>query len=570
MATAASELLSSTAVQPPAVSTNAPAPVRQINGNVLRLLGGELNTLFGQYSSDRRQQELKFIRNLRQYLGLYDPEIEGKLDPNRSKAYPRITRVKCISMLSRVMNLMYPGNEDNWTLEASPSAEMDPQDVAAAVNELIQARSAEGVDTQPTEEMIDAAIQRLAEKRADKLRTLIKDQLEELGGDQTLDVIQLDRKVVQSGIIYGLGVLEGPYVRTEQKVGWVVSEDGQSYSPQTIDIRKPQYEFTSVWDFYPDMAGRKLPGEGYFLRKVMGKSQLRKLADRPEFLGDEIKKFIRDYDSGNYKPKEFETELRTMGTKANVNDIKRDPQGKYELIIWKGPVSGQRLRDCGADVPDAQIADDVEAEIWMLDSRIIKADINTWRKLGLDVKTVHTFIFDEDDTSPIGNGLPNVMRDSQMSVSAATRMTLDNASVTCGPQLEINTALLRTDQDVTAIEAYKNWYRDDDGPSAQFPAVRKIEVDGHLAELQNLIGLFMNFADLETFVGAATGGDMEKMPSEPMRTAAGASMLRGDAALPFKDIIRNFDSFKQSQILSLVQFNKKFNPGLAPKSATTT
>jgi hypothetical protein len=177
---------------------------------------------------------------------------------------------------------------------------------------------------------------------------------------------------------------------------------------------------------------------------------------------------------------------------------------------------------------------------------------------------MHTFVFDEDDTSPIGNGLPNVMRDSQMSVCAATRMTLDNASVTCGPQFEINTQLLRTDQDVTAIEAYKNWYRDDDGVSAQFPAVRRIEVDGHLAELQQLINLFMNFADLETFVGAATGGDMEKMPSEPMRTAAGASMLRGDAALPFKDIIRNFDSFKQSVILSLVQFNKKFNPGLAP------
>jgi hypothetical protein len=552
------------AASPPAVTTNAQTPVRQINSMVLRQLGGELGTLFTQYSSDRRQQELKYLRNLRQYLGLYDPEIEKLLDPNRSKAYPRITRVKCVSMLSRIINLMYPGNEDNWTLEASPSAEMDPQDVAEAIKELVAERQQDGVDTPPTQEMIDAAIQRLAEKRADKLRNLIKDQLEELGGDQTLDVIQMDRKVVQSGIMYGLGVLEGPYVRTEQKTGWVVADDGQSYEPKTIDVRKPQYEVTSVWDFYPDMAGRSLPGEGYFIRKVMGKSQLRKTADRADFLKKQILDFITQYPNGNYKPKEFETELRTMGTKANVNDIKSDPQGKYEIIIWKGPVSGQKLRDCGADVPDAQIADDVEAEIWMLDDRLIKADINPWRKLGLDVKTVHCFIFDEDDTSPIGNGLPNVMRDSQMSVSAATRMTLDNASVTCGPQLEINTALLRTDQDVTAIEAYKNWYRDDDGASAQFPAVRKIEVDGHLAELQNLIGLFMNFADLETFVGAATGGDLEKMPSEPMRTAAGASMLRGDAALPFKDIIRNFDSFKQSQILSLVQFNKKFNPGLAP------
>jgi hypothetical protein len=549
---------------PPAVSTNAPTPVRTLNRQVLTQLGGELKELFSQYSSDRRQQELKFLRNLRQYLGLYDPEIEKLLDPKRSKAYPRITRVKCISMLSRIMNLMYPGNEKNWELNASPSAEMDPQDVAQAVNDLVQQRQQDGVPTPASEDMIDAAIQRLATKRADALSKLIDDQLQELGGDQSLDVIQLDRRVVQSGIMYGLGVLEGPYVRIEQKTGWAVTQDGQGYQPVTRDIRKPQFDFMSVWDFYPDMAGRSLPGEGYFIRKVMGKSQLRKLADRDDFFGDEIKSYIVSYPNGNYQPKEFETDLRTMGTKSEVNAQKRDPQGRYEVIVWKGPVSGQRLRDLGATVADANLADDIDAEVWMVDGRLIKADINPWRALGVNVKTVHTFNFDEDDTSPIGNGLPNVMRDSQMSVSAATRMTLDNASVTCGPQLEINTALLRTDQDVTAIEAYKNWYRDDDGASAQFPAVRKIEVDGHLDELQKLIGLFMNFADLETFVGAATGGDMEKMPSEPMRTAAGASMLRGDAALPFKDIIRNFDSFKQSVILSLVQFNKKFNPGLAP------
>jgi hypothetical protein len=342
--------------------------------------------------------------------------------------------------------------------------------------------------------MLDAAIQRLAEKRARGLSKLIDDQLQEIGGDQTLDVIQLDRKVVQSGIQYGLGVLEGPYVRTEQKVGWVAAEDG-TFAPQTREVRKPQFDFLSVWDFYPDMSGRKLPGDGYFVRKIMGKSQLRKLADRPGFFAKEIKKIIERTPDGNYNPKEFETDLRTMGTKSEVSDKKRDPQGKYEIVVWKGPVSAQKLRDLGADVADANIADDIEAEVWMIDNNIINADINPWRKLGLTVKTVHCFVFDEDDTSPIGNGLPNVCRDSQMSICAATRMTLDNASVTCGPQFEINTQLLRTDQDVTTIEAYKNWYRDDDGASAQFPAVRRIEVDGHLNELQALIQMFMGFAD---------------------------------------------------------------------------
>lgn len=143
-------------------------------------------------------------------------------------------------------------------------------------------------------------------------------------------------------------------------------------------------------------------------------------------------------------------------------------------------------------------------------------------------------------------------------------MLLDNASVVCGPNLEVNTDLMRPDQDLTSISAYKVWYREGQGPEAQFAAVRNVEINSHLPELTKIIELFMKFADAETFVGPATGGDMAQTPSEPMRTAAGASMMRGDAALPFKDIVRSFDSFTQSVIEAMLQFNKKLNKELAP------
>lgn len=552
--------------KPPAVETGAETPVRKISSDQLRTLGMELSKLFDQYASDRRLTELKWMKNLRQYLGIYDPEIESQLGgPNRSRAYPRVTRVKCISVLSRIMNLMFPGNERNWELKASPSAEMDPKDVATAVQELAEERQKEGLPVEMDMQFIDAAVNRLACYRADKLSLLVDDQLQEIGGDQTLDYISLNRKVVQSGILYGVGVLRGPYVREERKTQW--AGDGQGgFAPQTRSIYKPQYDFLPVWDFYPDMSGRVLPGEGYFIRLVMGRAELRRLANRSDFFGDQIKSYLRNNTQGNYKPREFETELRTMGTKANIADgQKQDPQSKYEVLVWNGPISAKKLQEVGVEVPKAQQADDVEAEIWLVDGNVIKADMNAWRKLGVNVKTVHCFVFDEDDTSPIGNGLPNVVRDSQLSIAAATRMMLDNASVTCGPNLELNLSLLRQDQDLTSIEPYKIWYKEDDNPAtAQAPAVRKVDIDGHLDELKGMIEMFMQFSDFETFVGPATGGDMEKMPSEPMRTAAGASMLRGDAALPFKDIIRNFDFFTQSVILSLVEFNRKFNPDLAP------
>lgn len=545
---------------------DGPPPAPRINGVVLRQLGAQYKSLFDKYAAERIPAEQKWLKNLRQYLGIYDPEVERQLPKNRSRAYPRLTRVKCISLLSRVMNLMFPGNEDNWELRASPSPEMDPEAVALAVQELITELSAGGEQPELTQEFIDEAVRRLATKSARKLTELIKDQLLEIGGDQTADWISLNRKVCDSGIKFGIGVLEGPYVRKIQQSGWVAVEGGK-FQPVTREIFKPQYDFLPVWDYYPDMSARTLPGgEGYFVRKVLGRSALRKLANRKDFFPTVVKEVITNIPSGNYKPKSFETELRTMGlsSHADTTSSQASAREKYEVIIWRGPVSAVRLREAGAEVPDNMMADDVEAELWMVENYIIKAEINPWRKLGIDMRTVHVFSFDEDDTSPISQGLPGIVRDSQMSIAAAVRMSLDNASITCGPNLEINTALMRADQDLTAIEPYKIWYRDDEGITAQYPAVRRVEIDGHLNELQMLVKMFLEFAEIETFIGPSTGGDMTKVPSEAMRTAAGGSMLRGDAALPFKDIVRNYDCFTQSVIWSIVQFNKKFNPDQAP------
>ena len=559
-------LNASSDIDPPAIKVEGDdAPVKKIDKEGLKSLGNHLDKLFRQYVSDRRIAELRWMRNQRQYLGVYDPDIEKELSANRSKAYPKITRIKCISVLSRLMNLMFPGNERNWELRASPSPEMSVPDVQQAIRDQQQKDQAAGVQAQVDKDYVTSAVQVLADKRADDLSNVIDDQLEELGGDQTYDYVALNREVVLSGVLYGLGVLRGPFAREVKSTVWGVDPQTQQPAPQERTVYKPQFEFTSVWDYYPDLSAKTFAQmDGDFERKVMSRSQVRKLADRPDFFGDVIKKYLAGKSTGNYRPQQFEMELRVMGVKTNVNEVKAET-AKFEIIIWRGQVSGDYLKMAGVDVAEDKLSDDMEAEVWLLDSHVIKADMNPWAKLGVDVKTVHTFLFDTDDTSPIGQGLPNIIRDSQMSIAAATRMLLDNASVVCGPNLELNTDLLRADQDLTSTSAYKIWYREGEDASAQWPAVRNIQIDSHLPELQAIIELFMKFADAETFVGPATGGDMAQAPSEPMRTAAGASMLRGDAALPFKDIVRSFDQFTQSVIQSIVQFNRKFNPELAPE-----
>jgi len=544
---------------PAALPPQPDAPVRQINQQALDALGKTMVETFERYKRERHATEQQWLKNLRQYLGVYDPEIKQSMDPKRSMAYPRMTRVKCISVLARLMNLMFPGNERNWELNASPNAEMSPEDIKMAVEGLMQKNQQAGVQMQITEEMVQTAIQNLADDRAKSAALAIDDQLQELGGDQTLDYIALNRQVLQSGIIYGTGVMFGPFVRTSERTVWQRNPITGQYTPTTVPVFKPQFDFLPVWDFYPDMSAKTFyQMDGYFRRYVFQRNQLRKLAERTDFIPEQIRKYLARNPKGNYKPLGFETELRQMGLADNVN-LEGPDSSKYEVRVWHGYVTGQQLRDAGAEVKEDMLGDDIEAELWMIDNTIIKAEMNAWRSLGIDVRQVHIFSFDQDDTSIFSRGLPEVVRDTQMSICAATRMLMDNASVVCGPNIEINMDLVRLDQDLKSVHAYKFWYRNGEGVDSQYPAIREIPIASHLQELMSIVELHMKFMDAETFVGPATGGDMARGPSEPMRTAAGASMLRGDAALPFKDIVRNFDTFTQSYIYALVQFNRKFN-----------
>lgn len=533
------------------------AAVRTPNFDKLRAIGQRLLGQFTGYERDRRLAEMRWTQNARQYLGIYDPEVESQIEKGRSKAYPKLTRVKCVSMLSRMMNLLFPSSEKNWSLTCSPVPNLSEEDLNLILTTL-------QISTDPSvpleDRMIEMAIVEFAKERSRNLEREIEDQLAEIGGSRMVDYVALCRKVLMSGIIYGMGVLKGPFVRMQTQRTWVRDATTGKITAVTNEVFRPQFEFVPIWDYYPDMSAKYLHQmDGQFQRIVMARHQLRELADREDFFGDIITKYIADNPKGNYKRRSYETEIKAMGVQNNVND--QDGR-KYEVLVWDGYIPARDLAAAGEEIPEDKLADQIEAVVWTLDGEVIKADMNPWVRLGVDqkVNTYHHFIFEEDESTLTGNGLPNIMRDSQMAVSASSRMMLDNAGVICGPNLEINLDLMRMDQDLTSVHAYRTWYREGLGAEANVQAVRNIQIDGHLDELMKVVELFRNFADTETFINPATGGDMSKGPSEPFRTATGASIMKGDAALPFKDVVRNFDLFTQSVISSLVAFNAQFNP----------
>jgi hypothetical protein len=543
------------AVQPDA-TTNLQAQPLVLKPDGIARLGAMLGTRFQQYEWDRRVTELQWERNERQYLGVYDPDVEKNMDINRSRAYPKLTRVKCVSMLSRLMNLLFPVDDKNWTIAPTAVPNLDQADLQQLLDTLYPPPAT----MTPTAASLNAAMPMAQPPQPiipddDKIEQAIRDFAK--GGARVMDWVVLCRKVLQSGIKYGMGVLKGPFVEEQAQRKWVADAQGR-ITAVPVTAYRPRFEFVYLWDYYPDLSVRRFDQmDGQYERVVMSRHELIKLKNRPDFFADQIDKVFQQIPTGNYKRRAYETELLAMGPQLNVLYSNNN---KYEAYVWTGFVSARELSDCGVDVGKVELDEDVQANVWTINGIVIKAEISPWTRLdkGDEMRMYHVFIFEDNETALMGNGLPQIMRDSQMGVCAAVRMAIDNASIQ--RNFEVNTNLLRLDMDISSIETDKIWYRDDDSPATlQYPAVRSVELPMNIPEMMSLAKMFSEFADQETFVNAATGGDMQKGPSEPFRTATGASMLRGDAALPFKDVVRNFDRFTESVINSILIFNRNFN-----------
>lgn len=520
-----------------------------LNTERLRSMGTSLKGLFAEYEKARQPREQQWLKNVRQFIGEYDSTILERLNPQQSRAYPRITRVKCLSMVARLHALLFPAGEKNWGVDSSPHPHLPIERLHDVAERWLQ-ESGGDPEAQATQEDLDRLVLVVAREIASAMERVIDDQLRDAADTSGDDYPALVRDVLFSGVMYGCGVLKGPMTVVQSGSGVLrVGPDGR---PQVVelDLYRPYFEAVSIWDYYPDFSAKTFTQmNGVFQRHVYSPVGMQELADREDFLGGAIRDYLRNNPSGNYRPRNYESELDGLSTEQKSNQPREGK--KYEVFEYWGPVSGHDLRAAGVDIPDADLGKSAYGCVWIIDDVVIKA-----AKAPYDTKVdmYHHFVFETDEVNLTGSGLPVIMRDSQMGVANFTRMLVDNASTVCGPNLEVDLEQLSDTTNPTTIAPYKVWAKD--SPSINGGrAVQSVSFDSHIPELQAAIQMFRELADTETFLSPMTGGDMEQMPSEALRTQGNMSMAMGNAALPFKDIVRNFDRFTTSVIQSLIQWN---------------
>lgn len=517
----------------------------------LKTLGQRMQTLWLQHKLDRKAAELRWLQNLRMFRGIYDPEIRSKIPMDRSKAYPKVVRWKVIGTIARLLQMLFPQTEKNYGLKPSPMPNLSTVQLQQVLDQLVQAKAGDGDPTQVelTSEEIEKAVVDFAKGKAARMELKVDDDLAEM------EYITLVRKVVFSAVLYNIGVLKGPLHVPYKQRTWNKNPNTGRYEAQEVTKLKPLFEFLPVWNYYPDMSAVSLDKQdGEFERHIMTREQIEDLAKRPDFLVDTITTWLEQHKTGNHIPEPWETEMKAEPKSDRTNVATGDGR-KYVTLAYDGAVTGHELRAAGVEIKDADLGKTFRGDVWLLDNVVIKAKIAL---LGDQIRRHHVFVFEEDDLSLLGNGQVDTLRDSQLSIAEAARMSLDEASIG-GENLEVNVDLLAPGMTYEQA-SYKVWKREGEGASATYPAVRQVARSSRITELMSLVQMFTEFANNESGLPPPSMGDVSGGGSEALRTQGNASMFLGAAALPIRDTVRNFDTFTISVISALVKWNAKYAP----------
>lgn len=508
--------------------------------NPLFGLGVDLMSEFLTAEVQRRDVEERWLQDLRQYKGQYDPEVEAAIVG--SKAFLRKTRVKVESVDARMMDLLFPANrERNFGVDATPEPSI-PREQREKLRQLLtQANSGKAPDAKT----LKAAVRDFAKLAAARMATRIDDQLAEA---RYRDVA---RKVLHSGNLYGTGILKGPLVERRTRISYVW--DGKQFVQQAHSFAAPFIAHVPLWRWYPDMTVTDLDACRYvWEHHRLSRMEIAELAERKTFDRARILNYINANPQGLIKLMWYEQELRDIGEQNRI--MSSAETGQYDVFERWGWLTGDQLHACGVEVPQERMHEAFFANVWCLpDGEVIKAVLQPIEGVEWPY---HLYYLDKDETSIFGEGLAAIMRDDQEMINAAVRMLLDNAAKTAGPQYEVYVPAFPETANLTDSYPGKVWPRS--GGDMQYPAVRPLEFNAHMTEHMAVLQLFDTNADEVTAIPKFTYGDNPKQGAAG--TMGGLSMLLAQANIALKDLVTNWDEgITEPFIRALYRWNMKFS-----------
>ena len=527
---------------------------------------------YNKAEDTRRQDEERWLRAYRNYRGIYGPDVQFT-EAEKSRVFIKVTKTKTLAAYGQIIDVLFANQSFPITIEPTripegvvEAAHFDPQQnqinaqmgggesmspygFAGDGNELPPGATFDSL----TREGLGPLADKLGEVdgltpgvgqtpssitfypamvAAKKMQKKIYDQLEEAHASKQL------RSTAFEMALFGTGIMKGPFAVDKEYPDW--GDDG-TYNPTIKTI--PSTSHVSVWNFYPDPDANSMDEAQYVVeRHKMSRSQLRSLKKRPYFRSQVIDDVI-DFGEG-YTKKYWEDDLRDYTTDYDIE--------RFEVLEYWGVVDRDTLDRANVEIPeDFSELDEVQANIWYCNGRILRAVINPFKPARIPYYAVP---YELNPYSFFGVGIAENMDDTQTLMNGFMRMAVDNAVLSGNLLIEIDETNLVPGQDLSVYPG-KVFRRQGGAPGqaifgTKFPNVsnENMQLFDKARVLADESTGFPSFAHGQT--GVAGVG----------RTASGISMLMNAAAGGIKTVIKNVDDYLLAPLgKAMFSFNMQFD-----------
>jgi len=524
-----------------------------------------VTTRFSSAETSRRQYEEQWLRNYRNYRGVYSEAVKFT-EAEKSRVFIKVTKTKVLAAYGQITDVLFsagrfPLSVDPTVLPEGIAGDVhyDPMDKEIAgeegeespygfagdgkelpagatetslqlgplENKLKSKDVKEGMGSSPTSVNYNPAM--LAAKRMEKK---IHDQLDESEATKQL------RSAAFEMPLFGTGIMKGPMAVDKEYPNW--DAEG-NYIPITKTV--PKVSYVSVWDWYPDPDAATVSDCQYSIqRHKLNRSQLRDLKRRPFFRNDVIEDVINQGES--YVKKYWEDDLKDYQTDTGVD--------RFEVLEYWGVMDMKTIEEHEIEIPEElESADELQVNIWLCNDRIIRSVLNPFKPVRLPYYAVP---YEHNPYSIFGIALAENMDDTQTLMNGFMRMAVDNAVLSGNLIFEVDETNLVPGQDMQLYPG-KVFRRQGGAPGQALFGTKYPNVS---QENLQLFDKARQLADESTGLPSFSHG--QTGVTGVGRTSSGISMLMNAAAGGIKTVIKNIDDYLLGPMgKSFFHFNMQFD-----------
>lgn len=468
--------------------------------------------------------EERILQAMRMRRYQYDPQDVGLI--GAIDIYMGIGALKSRAAESWINDILLNAFDKPWTIKPDPIPDLPEWLKEQVVDALEMELESMGVPQDirsRAKELKDAAQQYADKKAADAAKGMerkIDNQMTEGGWRYTF------AQFITHFCTFPLAVLRGPLIEKKRRLNW----DGNNIK----EVEQVIYtdRVINPFDFYPAMNSTTTQDGSYIIERFQAQpSYLHSCIGLPGFDEGALREVLQEYGEDG-----FSEYLRPDYQRRYLEDKYQSTQDikTIDTLIWNGRMQGNALLRNGVSVPDPQKY--YEAEIWTVNNRTVRAILNPYP---LQQRPVFATSFVKVPGSLWGEGLLDILRDTQRICNSAARSIVRNMSFSSGPIGEVDVSRLQEGEVPQDFTPYKLYHVQPDMAGSGKPAFHFENITNVTVELSAVFEKFMKLADDLSGIPAYVLGNPQLAGAG--RTMGGLSMLMQNAAKGIKNCILNID-----------------------------